>query len=108
MEKPYRPEELYYVMKVGYFTEAFVLDVRSYRSPQDMPSDHPEKTYLGRQQLEDLFSWLLKSKARGKFVVSAGSFADIMRHGLWQGEPFLDTWWKYEAEKRELMKFISD
>lgn len=77
-------------------TEFFVLDCRSYRSPQT-DAEGPAKTMLGAEQKAWLKESLTGSKATFKFLVSSVPF--LVRGGA-------DVWANYVTERRELVEFV--
>lgn len=76
--------------------EFFVLDCRSYRSPQ-ATADDSAKTMLGREQKAWLKEGLAASKATFKFLVSSVPF--LVRGGT-------DVWANYTTERQELRTFF--
>ncbi len=83
----------------------FMLDSRSQRDPNGTP-DGPETSMLdgnklGAQgQLEWLKQGLLNSKAKWKFIVSPVVFNKTFEK--------LDSWYGFQYERSELLKFIQD
>ena len=76
--------------------EFFVLDCRSYRSPQS-DSEGPAKTMLGNDQKAWLKESLAASKATFKFLVSSVPF--LVNVGS-------DVWANYRTERGELIAFV--
>jgi alkaline phosphatase D len=74
----------------------FMLDVRYYRSPNNMKDDG-EKTMLGAEQLAWFKRELLASKAKVKFVASGSE---------WQTDSQPDSWRSFDRERQEIWKFI--
>jgi hypothetical protein len=75
----------------------FVLDTRSYRSPNN-PLDYPGKTMLGTVQREALLAFLGQSTAAFKFIVTTVPFA--------LGEDSGDTWSNYQTERDLILSGI--
>ena len=73
----------------------FMLDLRSYRSPQNDPPG-PQKTMLGAAQKQWFLQALSASQAPFKFVVTSVPFQG-------GGE---DTWFSYRAERDEISALI--
>ena len=90
--------ELYYTFIAGR-SSFFVLDTRSFRSPNDS-LDGPAKTMLGQTQKSELFAWLSNSKAVFKFIVSSVPF----HHWATTGN---DTWNGYDTERLEIFNYIA-
>ena len=76
--------------------EFFVIDCRSYRSPQSTP-EGPAKTMLGAAQKAWLRESLKSSRATFKFIVSSSPF--LVSRGT-------DSWANYTTERRELIEFL--
>lgn len=77
----------------------FLLDTRTYRSLK-IAKDDADKTMLGEQQLEDLFTWLDENKAADfKIVVSSCPFTKN-----WRGVDALDTWAGYLHERKYVLE----
>jgi alkaline phosphatase D len=94
---PVRAGELYFVFRAA-DVDFFVLDTRSYRSPQAWPDDSA-KTMLGANQKTDLENWLVGSGAQFKVVVSSVPFHHLgIRHR--------DAWSGYATERAEIFEFI--
>ncbi|MBE0545902.1 MAG: alkaline phosphatase family protein [Verrucomicrobia bacterium] len=79
-------------------TEFFMLDVRYHRSPNESPDDSA-KTMLGAAQLAWLKRELSASKAKVKFLASGSE---------WQSNGSVDSWSKFNRERRELFDFIQE
>ncbi|MGH2359378.1 MAG: alkaline phosphatase D family protein [bacterium] len=77
--------------------EVFILDCRSYRSPQSAPDDLA-KTMLGKEQKAWLKENLVASKATFKFLVSSVPF--LVSGGS-------DVWANYRTERQEIRLFLS-
>jgi alkaline phosphatase D len=77
----------------------FLLDDRYHRRPDRWP-DGPDKTMLGRSQLDWLKASLVSSRAAFK-VIAVGSQA-LNPHTRFEG------WLDYPAEQKELLDFIRD
>jgi alkaline phosphatase D len=97
--RPFRPGVLYYTLRAG-DVAFFVLDVRSFRSPQVLP-DGADKTMLGAEQKQDLLSWLSCEPAAIKVIVSPVIFSDWAQSGS-------DAWRGYAYEREQLFAFIVD
>ncbi|KAF4780063.1 PhoD-like phosphatase [Colletotrichum scovillei] len=83
----------------------FMLDTRSYRSDNDVPSDSPEKTMLGAEQLEDFLAWLNRPEPKGvKWKIVASSIP------LTKNWPInrKDTWGGFLVERRKILEAMWD
>ncbi|OHF02867.1 PhoD-like phosphatase [Colletotrichum orchidophilum] len=83
----------------------FMLDTRSYRSDNDVPSDSPEKTMLGAEQLEDFLAWLSRPEPKGvKWKIVASSIP------LTKNWPInrKDTWGGFLVERRRILEAMWD
>ncbi|KAH0445053.1 alkaline phosphatase family protein [Colletotrichum camelliae] len=83
----------------------FLLDTRSYRSTNSLPFDHPEKTMLGAQQLEDFLDWLNRPEPKGvKWKIVASSIP------LTKNWPVntRDTWGGFLVERRKVLEAMWD
>ncbi|EQB52691.1 PhoD-like phosphatase [Colletotrichum gloeosporioides Cg-14] len=83
----------------------FLLDTRSYRSTNSLPFDHPEKTMLGAQQLEDFIDWLNRPEPKGvKWKIVASSIP------LTKNWPVntRDTWGGFLVERRKVLEAMWD
>jgi hypothetical protein len=89
--------ELYYAFSAGR-AGFYVMDTRSYRSPESDP-DGPAKTMLGTTQKQDLENWLLTSTDRFKFLVSTIMWND---HGTTGN----DSWFGYQTERLEIFNYV--
>jgi alkaline phosphatase D len=97
--------EKYYTFEWGSSASFFMLDTRTYRSKASM-EDGPDKTMLGKQQLEDLLNWLKKAtpgKSHGeevqwKFIISSVPFTKNWHFG---GN---DTWGGYLHERQQILE----
>jgi alkaline phosphatase D len=98
--------------------DLFILDGRSYRSPNSM-ADTPEnnKTMLGGEQLEWLKTELMNSSAIWKvissdipFSVPTGANASILGRDGWANgnETNLSSKTGFERELRQLLRFLDD
>lgn len=76
--------------------EFFMLDGRYHRTPNKATND-PNRTMLGKRQLEWLKESLLRSKAKVK-VLAAGS--------EWQSNSTEDCWSNFKKERDEIFDFI--
>jgi hypothetical protein len=91
--------ELYYSFRAGQ-VDFYVLDVRSFRSPNSAP-DTSTKTLLGPTQKADLKSWLSASTAKFKFLVSSVPWSDF-------GTTSNDSWAGFKTERAELFNYIKN
>lgn len=94
---PRAPGQLYYSFRVGE-ADFYVLDTRSFRSPNDM-DDGDEKTMLGQAQKADLQDWLSASTSKVKFIVSSVPWHDLATTGN-------DAWQGFTTERQEIFDFI--
>jgi len=78
--------------------EFFMLDVRWHRSPNRAP-DGPDKTMLGRQQLEWLKQGLKTSKAKIKILASGSE---------WQTNGHKDSWTSFNTERSALFDWLEE
>jgi len=80
----------------------FLLDTRSFRSANHLlPADHPDKTMLGKEQLQALLAWLRRSEPKGvkwKIVASSVPFTKN-----WHVDS-LDTWAGFLHERQTILK----
>lgn len=76
----------------------FLLDVRSQRSPYTDSNTDPNKTMLGKEQLQWLKQSLLQSKATWKFIYSGVVFNSTLDK--------TDSWMGYPKERTELVGFL--
>jgi alkaline phosphatase D len=95
----FRPGVYYYTMRAGP-SDFFVLDERTFRSP-DSQRDDEFKTMIGREQKADLKMWLLNSTALFKFIVSPVMFSDYSKHGE-------EGWVAFKAERNEILDFVRE
>jgi phosphodiesterase/alkaline phosphatase D-like protein len=89
----------YFALRAGP-ADVYVLDTRSFRSPNSA-TDDASKTMLGATQKADVKSWLLASTAPFKFIVSSVPFSDF-------GTTNNDSWRGFTTERAELFRFIRD
>ena len=84
----------------------FLLDTRRYRSPSsDLPPAHPDKSMLGKHQLDAVLSWLARPEPEGvhwKILVSSIPFTRNWRVNA------LDTWAGYLAERQRILEAMWD
>ncbi|KAK4155485.1 PhoD-like phosphatase-domain-containing protein [Chaetomidium leptoderma] len=84
----------------------FLLDTRSFRSSNDLlPSDDPDKTMLGTDQLADFLAWLRRPEPKGvkwKIVASSVPFTKN-----WPVNT-QDTWGGFLAERRIVLEAMWD
>lgn len=85
--------------------DIFLTDDRWWRSAERMKDSvngkpNPEKTFLGKQQMEWLKNSLLYSMAPFKIIAVGTQVLNPI-------SPF-DTWWDYPAEYYELMDFLKE
>jgi alkaline phosphatase D len=78
----------------------FFLDVRYHRDPNDTP-DGPEKTHLGKEQLQWLKDRLKESRAVFKVLIAGGEWAKPYTPGR-------DSWASFHHERNHLFDFIRD
>lgn len=95
----YRSDALYYAFRSG-DVAFFVLDVRSYRSP-NRAEDDEHKSMLGAQQKQDFLDWLTCEPATLKVVVSPVIWSD------W-ATTHSDAWAAYITEREELLHSIAE
>ncbi|KAI7926838.1 hypothetical protein M9X92_002577 [Pyricularia oryzae] len=80
----------------------FMLDTRTYRSSNLVkPYDSPEKTMLGKEQLEDLLDWLQRPEPKGvkwKIVASSVPLTKNWRVNT------QDTWGGFLAERQKILE----
>jgi alkaline phosphatase D len=79
--------------------EFFLVDDRYYRKPERWP-DGPDKTMLGRAQMEWLKGSLVSSRAPFKIVVVGSQALNPLSTS--------ESWAEYETERTELLDFIRD
>jgi phosphodiesterase/alkaline phosphatase D-like protein len=96
---PYRSDVLYYTLRSG-DVAFFVLDERSYRSPNKQADDE-FKTMLGAEQKRDLIDWLTCEPAKLKLIVSPVIWSDWSATGD-------DAWVSYTSEREELLGYIAN
>jgi alkaline phosphatase D len=105
---PVRPSgETYYSFTWGTSASFFMVDTRTYRSPNHLP-DGPSKTMLGEQQRQDLINWLLKENGNGngegeegvqwKFIITSVPFTKNWHFGE------NDTWAGYLWERQQILE----
>ena len=84
----------------------FMLDTRRYRSSSsDLPPTRPEKSMLGKTQLDAVLSWLARPEPSGvhwKILVSSIPFTRNWRVNA------LDTWAGYLAERQKILEAMWD
>lgn len=79
----------------------FLMDTRSYRSPESKDATDPKKTMLGQEQLLDLLHWIrepVPSGVKWKFVVSSIPFTKNWHFGS------TDTWGTYLIERQLILE----
>jgi hypothetical protein len=89
----------YFALRAGP-ADVYVLDTRSFRSPNSA-TDDASKTMLGATQKADLEAWLSASTAPVKFIVSTVPFNDF-------GSTNNDSWRGFTTERAELFRYIRD
>jgi alkaline phosphatase D len=107
------PERIFRSFRWGATAELFLLDARSYRSPNDR-EDSRGKTLLGRAQLDWLKSGLASSTATWKVVssdvplsIATGSRAEVYgRDAFADGDPPAGTRTGSETELSELLTHL--
>ncbi|ODV90208.1 hypothetical protein CANCADRAFT_1937 [Tortispora caseinolytica NRRL Y-17796] len=83
----------------------FCADTRTHRSP-NAASDGPEKTMLGKTQLDDLISWLYANKDQPfKFVFFSVPFTKNWRTVIVNEE---DTWAGYLHERNKILRVMQE
>ena len=104
---PYETEAegLYYRFSVA-DVDFFVLDTRWYRTPMQS-DDGPDKTMLGKEQLEWLLSGLRASRATFKMIFSSVSWNDYGGDTS-SGRPGIDSWRGYPHERNQILAFIEE
>ncbi|KAK4148191.1 PhoD-like phosphatase-domain-containing protein [Dichotomopilus funicola] len=83
----------------------FLLDTRSYRSPNKLPAHEESKTMLGEEQLADFLAWLRRPEPRGvkwKIVASSVPFTKNWRVNT------QDTWGGFLEERAVLLQAMWD
>jgi alkaline phosphatase D len=83
----------------------FMMDTRSYRSSNNVPFEDPDKTMLGKEQLDDFLAWLARPEPRGvnwKFVASSVPFTKNWRVND------KDTWGGFLIERRKILEAMWD
>ena len=113
--EPEEPQRIYRSFKWGANVELFLLDARSYRSPNTL-EDSPggSKTLLGRAQLDWLKSGLRSSNVTWKIVssdvplsIATGSRAEVYgRDAFADGDPAGAPRTGSETELRELLSHL--
>ena len=78
----------------------FFIDCRYYRDP-NKESDHPGKTFLGKEQREWLQQSLKDSESPFKVIISGGGWSATKGFGG-------DSWASYQHERNALFDFIRD
>lgn len=102
---PLVPGETYHTFRYG-DVAFFVMDVRKFRSPYQLPDDE-DKTMLGAAQRDAFVRWLgaVNSTATFKFVASSVPF-----NTLWGGpldqDGKKDTWAAYTTEREYLLEIM--
>lgn len=97
---PATPGEIYYSYSEGE-VDFFVLDTRSFRSPNGM-ADGPSKTLLGATQKTALLDWLDNSQGKFKFIVSSVPFNQFSTTGT-------DSWYAgFNNERTQIFDHIRD
>lgn len=97
---PVRLGETYFAFAQGP-VQFFLLDTRTYRSPNNDNATDVDKTMLGKQQLADLLLWLQTPPPRGvkwKIVGSSVPFTKNWRYGD------KDTWGKHLIERQIILE----
>ena len=83
----------------------FMLDTRTYRSPNDIAFDDAEKSMLGREQLDDLLYWLNRPEPKGvKWKVVASSVPFTKNWPVNNK----DTWGGFLAERKKVLEAMWD
>jgi alkaline phosphatase D len=99
----YHPDVNYFSMDYG-DTSFFFLDTRRYRT-NNFAVDGPEKSMLGKRQLNDLLNWAKKCEARGitwKFIISS-----VPMTNNWKGpDGQRDTWGGFMNERSVILEAL--
>jgi alkaline phosphatase D len=83
----------------------FLLDTRTYRSPNQIPADNSDKTMLGPEQLEDLIQWLARPEPKGvKWKIIASSVPFTKNWPINRK----DTWGGYMDERSRVLEAMWD
>lgn len=85
----------------------FMLDTRSYRSPNSLPADGANKTMLGADQLADLLAWLRRPPTGGagvKWKIVASS-VPLTKNWPFNGK---DTWGGFLVERKQVLEAMWD
>ncbi|KAK3327884.1 PhoD-like phosphatase-domain-containing protein [Cercophora scortea] len=99
-----RPATSYFAFTQGP-ASFFMLDTRSYRSPNRLPADAADKTMLGPDQLHDLLQFLRKPEPRGvKWKIIASSVPFTKNWGV----NTQDTWGGFLAERKTILETMWD
>lgn len=102
---PLHPDVNYFTLDYG-DTSFFFLDTRRYRSSNFDP-DGPEKTMLGKRQLNDLLSWAKNCELNGvvwKFIMSS-----VPMTNNWKGpDGTRDTWGGFMYERGVILDVLKD
>jgi alkaline phosphatase D len=94
------PEDitLYYSFDIG-STSFFIMDTRTFRTPNREPSNSETKTMLGAEQLQDLFDWLVShNSSQIKFIGTSVPFTEVSRGS--------DVWAGRVVERQKILDFI--
>ncbi|KAI5789043.1 PhoD-like phosphatase-domain-containing protein [Geopyxis carbonaria] len=97
----YRPSiaSTYYSFSHGAAASFFLLDTRTFRSPNNAP-DGTDKSMLGAQQLSDLLAWLRADDgSHWKFIISSVPFTRN-----WHYASANDTWAAYLHERQRILE----
>lgn len=78
----------------------FLLDNRYYRANEDLKANNPDKTFLGKKQMEWLKNALLSSPASFKFVICGSQMLNTINR--------FECFNHYQKEYNELMGFIQE
>jgi alkaline phosphatase D len=94
-----------YTMATWGDADIFMTDGRWWRSPDGVKDSvngkpNPEKTMLGKQQMEWLKNSLIYSRATFKIIVVGSQVLNPV-------SPY-DVWWRFPAEYNELMDFLKE
>ena len=100
-----RPATTYYSFIQGP-ASFFLLDTRRYRSSEHAaPSDSPEKTMLGPEQLADLLSWLHEAPPAGVRWKIIASSVPLTKNWRFNDK---DTWGGYLVERQKILEAMWD
>jgi phosphodiesterase/alkaline phosphatase D-like protein len=88
----------YYAFRVGQ-ADFYVLDTRSFRSPNDIDDMDMSETMLGEAQKADLLNWLSSSSAKFKVIVSSVGWRNLNPRNN-------DSWDGFRVERDEIFDHV--